>query len=71
MRILKILSQSRRDFEAEMVCEHCDNRQRLSGYDDAHYHTNVIPKIKCKACGETASADYRPNATKYGPEEVV
>lgn len=71
MRILKKISQNRRDFSAVLVCEHCEATQELkSGYDDTHYHENVIPVIKCAVCGKTASSDYEPQATKY-PEDLI
>lgn len=66
MIIKKITSQHRRDFRAIMECEHCKHTQQLnSGYDDANYHQNVIPKMKCESCDKTASEDYRPLTTKY------
>lgn len=72
MRILKVLTQNRRDFTADLVCEHCDHVQPLkSGYDDDHYHGKVIPAIKCGACGKTAGADYRPFKTRYTQDEVI
>lgn len=58
MKIKEIISQHRRDFSAIMVCEHCESEQKLnSGYDDAFYHQNVIPVMKCESCGKTASED--------------
>jgi len=66
MRILKILTQHRRDFTATLVCEHCQHTQLLKGgYDDAYYHAEVLPNIPCGKCAKVASADYQPNATKY------
>lgn len=70
MRIKKILSQHRRDFRAVYECEHCDATQESYGYDDANFHSNVIPAMKCDACGKTAADDYRPLTTKY-PEGMV
>ena len=70
MRIKKITSQHRRDYTAVMICEHCSHEQNDSGYDDAFYHQNVIPKIECKSCGKSASDDYQPSQTKY-PEGMV
>ena len=52
MRIKKIKSQQRRDFYAIYECEHCGHTQRGSGYDDDNFHQNIIPKMKCKKCGE-------------------
>lgn len=71
MKIQKIISQSRRDFRAEYVCEHCGHIEAGSGYDDDNFHRNVIPKMKCKACGKIAGDDYRPLGTKYEAHEVV
>ena len=66
MKIKKILSQHRRDFTADLECEHCDHVQKLkTGYDDANYHNNVIPAMKCEACGKSAPEDNRPLAPKY------
>ena len=53
MKIKKITSQTRRDFYAIYVCEGCGNEYSSSGYDDDYYHENVIPDMKCKACGKT------------------
>jgi hypothetical protein len=69
MRICRIVSQSRRDFVADYECEHCGTISRGSGYDDANFHQNVIPRMECKTCGKTASSDYRPLTTKY-PEDM-
>ena len=72
MKIKKILSQHRRDFSATLVCEHCENEQKLnSGYDDDNYHRNVIPKIKCDVCKKIAPEDNRPLTPKYQAHEVV
>lgn len=65
MKIKKILSQHRRDFQAIYECEHCGHEHEDYGYDDGNFHMNVIPKMKCKECGETAPDEYRPLATKY------
>lgn len=52
MKILEILSQHRNDFTATMECEACGHQRKLtSGYDDANYHDNVIPNMKCEKCG--------------------
>lgn len=65
MKIKKIISQHRRDFIAIYECEHCGAEHEGEGYDDANFHVNVIPSIKCKECGKKAAEDYRPLATKY------
>ena len=71
MKIKKILSQSRRDLQLLYVCEHCGQEEEGAGYDDDHFHRNVIPDKKCKACGKKAPADYKPHGTKYASHEVV
>jgi hypothetical protein len=66
MRIQKITSQYRRDFTAVMECEHCNYvESNVSGYDDAYFHKNVIPTMKCKKCSKTSDENYRPLTTKY------
>ena len=72
MKIIKFNSQRRRDFWADMQCEHCGYIEKnVSGYDDDNYHRNVIPEIKCKNCGKTASEDYRPIGTRYAAHEII
>lgn len=67
MRIKEILSQHRRDFTALFVCPFCESEEVKPGYDDANFHVNVIPKMKCKKCGKTEQdgANYRSLSTKY------
>lgn len=65
MKIKKILSQNRRDFQAIYECEHCGGTHEGSGYDDANFHESVIPDMSCAACGKKADDSYRPRATKY------
>lgn len=54
MRIQKKVSQHRRDFRAIYECEHCRATHESSGYDDANFHDNVIPRMKCTQCGKAA-----------------
>ena len=71
MKIKKITSQNRRDFWADMECEHCGNIEKnVSCYDDSYFHSDVIPKMKCKKCGKIA-LDYIPMATKYDDNKIV
>jgi primosomal protein N' len=71
MKIKEITSQNRRDFYATMECEHCGHiEENVSGYDDAFFHKEVIPKMKCSVCKKTAPDNYRPLTTKY-PEEYT
>lgn len=65
MRIKEIISQHRRDFKAIFECEHCGYTETKSGYDDANFHQNVIPTMKCPKCGKVAGENYRPLTTKY------
>jgi len=65
MKIKKIKNQSRRDFTAIYICEHCDHEEEGHGYDDTNFHKNVIPTMECKKCGKTSGEDYRPLTTKY------
>ena len=70
MKIKEIKSQSRRDFTAVYVCEHCGHTENGYGYDDANFHDNVIPKMQCKECGKTSPDSYVANGTKY-PEGMI
>lgn len=65
MRIKTILSQHRRDFRAIYECEHCGHSYESYGYDDANFHQNVIPAMRCTKCGGSADENYRPLTTKY------
>ena len=71
MKIKEITSQCRRDFYAIYACEHCGFEEKGSGYDDANFHENVIPAMKCKECGLTAGESYVPIATKYPAGFVI
>lgn len=72
MKIQTIKWQHRRDFSADMICEKCGNIEKdVGGYDDDHFHRNVIPDMECIKCGEKAGDDYRPLATKYAANEEV
>mgnify|MGYP001615097337 CR=1 FL=1 len=71
MRIRKIVSQNRRDFTALYECEHCGETVEKYGYDDNHFHNNVIPEMKCGECGKAAGDDYRPLPPKYAAAVVI
>lgn len=71
MKIKKILSQNRRDFNAIYVCEHCKHEETSGGYDDMFFHTEVIPKMICKKCKKKAKDTYILRATKYLENEVI
>jgi len=71
MEIQKIISQNRRDFQAIYECEHCGHIEKGYGYDDANFHDNVIPGMKCKECGKIAKNDYRPLTTKCPEGQII
>jgi transcription elongation factor Elf1 len=70
VKIKSIESQSRRDFTAIYECDHCGHLEKAYGYDDAFFHGTVIPAMKCKECGKSASDNYQPQPTKY-PEGMI
>lgn len=66
MEIKQMVWQHRRDFSAIYECEHCSSEElKEDCYDDKYYHENVIPAMKCKACGKSSGNDYVPKKTKY------
>ena len=71
MKIKEITSQNRRDFWAVYECEYCGATKKASGYDDANFHTNVIPAMLCSVCNKKANERYQPLATRYAEGEVV
>lgn len=71
MKIERIITQYRRDFKAIYICEHCGHQERGPGYDDDHFHENVIPSMECKECGKISPEDYRPLRTKYPAHAVI
>ncbi len=51
MKLKSITWKHRFDFEGIAKCEFCNHEQELKyGYDDANFHDNVIPAIKCVKC---------------------
>jgi C4-type Zn-finger protein len=75
MKITEITDQHRRDFRANIECENCGAKDKLtSGYDDRNYHDNVIPNMKCKSCGKSRNdlgITAEPTPTKYASWQVV
>ena len=72
MKIKTINTQSRRDFRADIECEHCGHiEENVSGYDDTYFHSIVIPKMKCKSCKKSAGDKYRAITTKYPNNQVI
>lgn len=75
MKIVKTYEWNRRDFCADIECESCGHKDKItSGYDDSNYYNNVVPDMKCNGCGKstkdigTAPDNIRP---KYDPYQVV
>lgn len=54
MRIKTKINQYRRDFIADYECEFCGHVYRGSGYDDSHFHREVIPSMRCSECGKSS-----------------
>ena len=71
MKIDKLLSQHRRDFIADYVCEHCGCKIKRSGYDDHYFHSQIIPAMKCPKCGKVAPEEYQPITPKYPDGHIV
>lgn len=71
MFIKQILSQSRRDFTAIYKCEHCGFTEKSYGYDDTHFHQEVVPDMVCPKCNKKAGENYRPLTTKYPDGYVI
>ena len=71
MKIKEMLSHSRRDFRAIFVCEACSHEMTERGYDDYHFHYNVVPNWYCEKCGEKSPVNYKAQETKYDDYEVI
>lgn len=65
MRILKIIGRNRRDFSAIFKCEHCGDEITCTGYDDSHFHNNIVPDMDCSECGKKSPDSYQPLTPKY------
>ncbi len=68
MKIKRIVSQHRRDFQAEYECEGCGHTSFQGGYDDDNFHENVVPNKKCPNCEKSSNdlgIESKPLATKY------
>lgn len=58
MRIIGITAALGRDLYGTLLCEHCEATAKLSGgYDDAHWHNNVLPAFHCKKCGKNRAGE--------------
>ena len=57
MKITNLTSIGR-DLYGMLECEHCGVTAKLSGgYDDAHWHNNVLPAFHCGACGKNRAGE--------------
>lgn len=70
MRLVNRTNSHRRDFTGHYKCEHCGHEQTKPSYDDANFHTNVIPNIKCKGCHRT-SEDKTPASAAIIPAHII
>jgi primosomal protein N' len=51
--VIKNYGFHRRDFYADMECEHCGHVEiKVSCYDDSYFHQEAIPNMICKECGK-------------------
>ncbi len=71
MHIKKITYRNRRDFTADYGCEHCEHIQESYGYDDANFHDNVIPDMKCESCGKLATSAAPKLRPKYDEGVII
>ena len=74
MKLIKRVSQVRRDFRGLYQCEGCGREVILSGCDDRYYHDEVEPALLCPDCGEsTRSLGIVPDVilTRYAEGQVV
>jgi len=71
MHIKEIIRQHRRDFTAIYQCEHCGHETQGGGYDDARYHNQIIPKMRCSKCDKHADDSYRPLTPKYAEGHFI
>ena len=73
LKLMKIISQHRRDFSGIYKCEGCGNEEENSGYDDRNFHDNVAPNWKCEKCGKTSKESGVESrvSTKYSDFEIV
>lgn len=71
MKLIKILDQSRRDFQGTYKCEFCGHIKTdssMDSYDDRFYHDNVIPNKKCPKCNKSTiseKGEIEKTATRY------
>lgn len=65
MKVKTITSEHHNDFSAIMECEHCGATYKITtGYHDNFYHTQVIPKMKCRTCGKDRLGEFEQKNDK-------
>lgn len=70
MKIKTITSKYRNDFSADLECEHCGTVQHIdTGYNDNYYHTIVLPRLFCPACGKNSFGLGKQQPSKQSPYE--
>lgn len=58
MKITAINPGNGRDLYGALQCEHCGANDKLfGGYDDSHWHNNVLPAFHCKSCGKNRGGE--------------
>lgn len=58
MKIYALNPGNGRDLYGRLLCEHCGRNEKLSGgYNDAHWHNNVLPAFHCKGCGKNRAGE--------------
>ena len=56
MNVCEVLWRHRYDYHAVFECEFCNAHQvHENCYADTNFDLNVIPAIKCKACGKQSN----------------
>ena len=77
MKLIKKISQNRRDFNGRYECQGCGSIEIDGGnysYDDDYFHDSVITKMKCPTCGKSTIDLGLPNermATKYQANQTI
>jgi len=64
MKTIEFCWMHRYDYEALCECEHCGNKQYMRGYNDANFHNNVVPKVRCHKCNKDRNGE---ESTQYEP----
>ena len=60
MKLIKILDQSRRDFQGQYKCEFCEHiatDEGMDSYDDRYYHDTIISNKKCPKCNKSTISE--------------